>query len=324
MYFNPHVKEKKDEFFNFEVIQNDFKKAISEDHIPLIAIYGLRRTGKTSLVRVVLNSVRKKYIWIDSRDISSKHDFYSYISEQINQKRRIRINKISIKGIEFSLERHQQNLNYLNNHKMALVIDEAQLLKKFNVDYVLASIFDNHPNIKLIISGSEVGMLKRFLGENNAKAPLYGRAVYELHMHRLANEQAYEFLKRGFKEARVIVPDDELYEVVNYLSGSIGWLTKYGWHRLRFSHKTALQKTINEGKLIVKQEFLKCFYRSEKRYVKLLQTIRGGVPWKTISIKMDISDNQLSEMLTRLQDSGFIEKINTNYVIIDRLLEEAF
>jgi AAA+ ATPase superfamily predicted ATPase len=55
MYFSPQVKEKKEDFFNYELMQEELKKAIADRLVPLIAIYGLRRTGKTSLIRVVLN-----------------------------------------------------------------------------------------------------------------------------------------------------------------------------------------------------------------------------------------------------------------------------
>lgn len=51
---------------------------------------------------------------------------------------------------------------------------------------------------------------------------------------------------------------------VEKLDGIIGWLTKYGWYRLRFPEKEALRKTIEEGKYIAKEEFLRFVVRAEK------------------------------------------------------------
>ena len=48
MYFNPQVKEKREDFFNFETLQDELKSVIENKMIPLIAVSGLRRTGKTS------------------------------------------------------------------------------------------------------------------------------------------------------------------------------------------------------------------------------------------------------------------------------------
>jgi len=72
MYFNPQVKDNLKDFYNFEVLIEKLKDVINNEAIPLIAIYGLRRTGKTSLIKVTLNSQKKKYVWIDSREITSR------------------------------------------------------------------------------------------------------------------------------------------------------------------------------------------------------------------------------------------------------------
>ncbi len=210
MYFNPQVKNNKDDFFNFEVIQEELKKAIRDKTTTLIAIYGLRRTGKTSLIRVVLNSLGKKHVWVDSRDISSRDDFYKTLSDEIDKHKRFKIDKFTLKGVGLSLNFMKKGLDYLNKHKFVLVIDEAQLLKRLHLDNSVAFIYDNFPNIKIIISGSESGMLKNFLGKNNAKAPLYGRAVFELQTSRLNKESGFTFLKEGAKQTKIDFHDEEI------------------------------------------------------------------------------------------------------------------
>lgn len=323
MFFNPQVKEHKSDFFNFDVLQKELGDVLGNKLYPLIAVYGLRRTGKTSLIRVVLNSMKKKYIWIDSRDVSSREEFHNKLSEEIHRLRHFRIERISLKGFELSVGFIKKGLDYLNKHRIIIVIDEAQLLKRLHLDNILASIYDNYPNIKIVLSGSEVGMLLDFLGRGNVKAPLYGRAVYEIQTSRLNKEDAYLFLDQGARQAKMALKVEEISVVIKNLDGIIGWLTKYGWYRLRFSHNEALRKTIEEGKYIVKDEFLRFAVRSEKKYTAIVRVIKGGAKWEEIKQKISISDKQLSSMLRRLINYGFAEKYNHIYSIADPLLEAA-
>lgn len=323
MYFNPQVKSCKDDFFNFEVLQEELKKAIHDKAIPLIAVYGLRRTGKTSLIRVVLHSLGKKHVWIDSRDISSRDDFYKTLSDEIDRLVRLKIEKLTVKGIGLSLNVMRKGLRYLNKHKFVLVIDEAQLLKRLHLDNAVAFLYDNYPDIKIIISGSESGMLKNFLGKNNAKAPLYGRAVFELQTGRLNKEGSFSFLKEGARQAKIDFSDEEIMTAITALDGIIGWLTKYGWYRLKHSPKESMRRTIEEGSMLAREEFLKFASRAEERYHRIMKAIQGGASWDDVKRQVSISDKQLSAMLSKLRDSGFIEKGEGMYTITDPLLEAA-
>lgn len=323
MYFNPQVKDSKKDFFNFEVIQEELKKALEDKLTPLIAIYGLRRTGKTSLIKVVLNLLDRKYVWIDSRDIYSQEDFHGKLSNEIDKIKRFKIDKLTLKGVGLSLNFMKRGLDYLNKHKIILVIDEAQLLKKLHLDNSIAYIYDNFPNIKIVISGSESGMLKSFLGKNNAKAPLYGRAVFELQTNRLDKESGFMFLKEGAKQAKMDFTDEEILTAIKELDGIIGWLTKYGWYRLKHAPKESLRRTAEEGKALAKEEFVKFATKAEARYKKIMKSIKGGARWEEIKSQAQISDKQLYSMMNRLIDSGFVEKREGIYTIADPLLEAA-
>lgn len=323
MYFNPQVKENKEDFYNYEVLQEELKRAIGDKATPLIAVYGLRRTGKTSLVRVVLHSIRKKYVWIDGRDVQSSSDFQVKIAEGIRRLRRISIKKVEVKGVEISFDFVKEGLDYLNKNKIILVIDEVQILKRINLDNTLAYIYDNFPNIKIILSGSESGMLMNFLGKNNAKAPLYGRAVLELQTHRLEKEGSYSFLTRGAKQAKIPLKEEEALDAIAHLDGIIGWLTKYGWYRMKLSHREALRKTVEEGRYIAKEEFAKFSVRSERKYLSIVKVIKRTGKWEEMKKHTQISDKQLSSMLKRMISFGFVEKKDGLYYIADPLLEAA-
>jgi AAA+ ATPase superfamily predicted ATPase len=322
MYFSPGIKNKLNDFFNFEALREELKDAIQDKNMPMIALYGLRRTGKTSLIRVVLNALKLKYVWLDGRDISSRENFNIKLKEEINRLKLIKLDKVAIKGVEIKFD-SRNDLDFLNRKKVVLVIDEAQLLKRYGIDNKLAYIYDNFPHIKIIISGSEIGMLESFLGKNNARAPLYGRAVLEIKTYKLDTEYARRFLLEGAKQANRIISESELKVATESFGGIIGWLTKYGWYRLKVNHQIALEKTTEEGKVIAKEEFLKFAFRAESRYLAILQAVQTGARWEEIKKAVAISDSQLNAMLNRLKDHGFIEKIDHHYVIADPLLAAA-
>jgi AAA+ ATPase superfamily predicted ATPase len=234
------------------------------------------------------------------------------------------IRKVAVKGIEVSFAFVKEGLDFLNKHKITLVIDEVQLLKRIHLDNTLAYIYDNYPNIKMVLSGSEVGMLMHFLGKDNSKAPLYGRAVFELQTHRLEKEGSFLFLQQGAKQAKINLKEEEVRDAINNLDGIIGWLTKYGWHRIRLSHKEALSKTIGEGKYIAKEEFLTFAVRAEHQYTRIIKAIKKEGRWESIKRGVKLSDKQLSAMLKRLINYGFVEKHDRTYTIADPLLEAAF
>jgi len=85
-----------------------------------------------------------------------------------------------------------------------LVIDEAQELRllrgrsRLDFGQVMAYGYDNLRSLKLVVSGSEVGLLYKFLGFESYESPLYGRAWDEVVLERFARERSIEFLEAGF------------------------------------------------------------------------------------------------------------------------------
>jgi AAA+ ATPase superfamily predicted ATPase len=167
-------------------------------------------------------------------------------------------------------------------------------------------------------------MLANFLGKENARAPLFGRAIHELHTYRLDKERASLFLRLGAKQLEIIVKDKEIGDAILNLDGIIGWLTKYGWFRRDYQHREALRKTIDEGKYVAKDEFQKFSHRAEKKYNSIIKAIKGGAYWEEIKKQIRISDKQLAAMLKRLVNHGFVEKKDRIYHIADPLLEAAY
>jgi hypothetical protein len=82
--------------------ENEIKLLKNSLDSPLIVIIGLRRTGKTSLVKSVLNSFKVTYLFLDMRKFENREyivykDFIKTLEREVN-----RIARRGLGFIEFS------------------------------------------------------------------------------------------------------------------------------------------------------------------------------------------------------------------------------
>lgn len=163
MLFRLGVKQTKDEFFNFE---REFRTLIEElirEDTRMIVIKGVRRTGKSSLLNVALNTINMPNILIDIRMLGplTPTKLYDILAESLsnliaksNKLKNIlgRVKGISISGytIEF-IEKNEKTLISVlgeiekwakNKGKLILAFDEAQDLRLIQgFDRLLAHIY---------------------------------------------------------------------------------------------------------------------------------------------------------------------------------------
>jgi AAA+ ATPase superfamily predicted ATPase len=121
------------------------KKYLLDKNVRMVIIKGLRRTGKTSLLNVVLSEIKTESIKIDVREAPfyDRKEFTIFLIKKIRG-----YEKFSFE-LFFSKEEHINlffsSLNkQLSKKKQELILafDEAQLLKRINFDYFLASIME--------------------------------------------------------------------------------------------------------------------------------------------------------------------------------------
>ena len=153
-------------------------------------------------------------------------------------------------------------------------------------------------------------------------SPMYGRQPAILRLYPFSREKSREFLVRGFKEYGMVVSEEELDEVVETLNGYVGWLTYYGNYRCvrRLSHREALEKVYDEGKLIMLEE-LKRFLknrRNQSKYVELLRSLPAR--WSELERKLRVNRKVLRDMLRSLEDAMIVEKKGLTYTIPDPIL----
>ncbi len=333
-------------------------KGIEDDITRMIVVKGLRRTGKSSLIKVALNTIRKPYIIVDARTIvfTGIESFYDILGRELEKimvkydsgyrlrNTLSRITEISIAGtrIVFREKKPSTLLEVLealnewsseNNVKTVIVFDEAQelrIIKGFRK--LLAHIYDYLDSLKIVLAGSEIGVLDRLVGLNDPKAPLYGRPRLEIETKRLSRGKALDFLEKGFSELGIKPRTRDLEESVEVLDGIIGWLTMYGYYAVKTNHREALKKTIIEGSKLVLQEienFLELRRQARRRYTYILKLLSEPRTWSEIRDSLSIllgrriHQQQVTRYLKELVDYGFIVKENGKYKLADPLIREA-
>ena len=217
---------------------------------------------------------------------------------------------------------------------LVIAIDEAQLLRylkggKGRIDFtgIIAYCYDNLRNTKFIITGSEIGVLRDFLGFNKPNTWLYGRIRDELAIDRFERSKAIDFLEKGFNECKTRPPTTVLEEIVERVDGIPGWLTYFGYKYCKNPGPEAIRETIEEAKTIALNELRKL---PSKYYTYALKAIAIGYQrWKNIKQAVELwtghtlTNAQVTRILRALTRLSLIEKKDDKYVILDPVIAEA-
>jgi AAA+ ATPase superfamily predicted ATPase len=381
LLFDEAPKTKKADLFDFEDQLSLLVNSIKED-ARLITIFGLRRTGKSSLMLTGLNQAGLPFLLIDARQFAeapaiSRADFIQILESTLNEflvRERKWSNRIidaikSVRGVEVSsgpppsislswaaargaskksttadLARVFGTLGKVaeaNHTKFVIALDEAQELRRlagFDFSKLLAHIYDYVLGIQIVLTGSQVGFLYEFIGIENPRAPLYGRARVDIQTDRLTPALAKEFLIKGMQQISITEPSEELLNnAVKKLDGIIGWLTYLGAvarRTTKFNEKI-IDQALEEASKLAGSEldtFLALRPLAKRRYLailsRLVQTQKAS--WSEIkrSVQLDegrsIPDVSLSSLLNNLVKGSFISKgEDGTYSISDPVLANA-
>jgi AAA+ ATPase superfamily predicted ATPase len=342
MHFDPEPKTKREDLFDMEAELRELSDDLKWGK--LVIVTGLRRYGKTSLILTYLNEEKLDNIFLDCRllppGMISMGSFLELLEAELTRKswaRRIlsRVEGISISeiGIRFK----ERDLNSLVSVLHALegkilVIDEAQELRRsrHRFDSIIAYAYD-HLDLKIILSGSQVGLLYRFLRVDDPEAPLYGRPFKEVRMRKLSDEEAMDFLRKGFEQAGMKVSDDILEEARRRFDGIIGWLTYFGFSMISNRESVEIiERRASKLAISELEHALRIYGLAEARYREALKVIATLERARWTQIKRGIEarigkipSNTLSSILSNLVDSGFLEKTEEGYKIADPVLRSG-
>jgi AAA+ ATPase superfamily predicted ATPase len=326
----------------------------------LLVIYGIRRIGKTSVLKAALNESGIPYCYIDAKGLEgdlSVRRLYGLISRCLGEvgvrfrlesvlrrvARSLRGVHVFGSGVDFSID-VEWNRVYLtdllgkisdNVDKFVLAIDEAQWLRllrghgKVNMALVLAYVYDNLSNIKVILTGSEVGLLHDFIGFNDPRSPLYGRVMDELTLKPFDRNRSMEFLRLGFRQCGVDVGEDEIAEVVDRLDGVVGWLTYYGYMRAIKGIKPV--EIYNEALALINNE-LKSLLGRSRYYELILEALARGRSrfsevrdYVSTRLGRYVQPTEVSRSLNNLVKLGVVRRSSHGvYEVVDPMVKAMF
>ncbi|MFP3236751.1 MAG: ATP-binding protein [Vulcanisaeta sp.] len=359
MLFDLEPKSTKVDLFDFEMELNSVINGITNERI--IVIRGLRRTGKTSLMRVALNESGYPYIYLDPRFptrptqsdfakllergirnlLKSSGSLIDRIKEALSEIDWVRFtiaplsvelkpNKMRRIGITELLD----SINDLGSElgmPIVIAIDEAQELSKItwiNFNALLAYAYDNLKYVRFLLTGSEVGVLDRFLKIRDPQAPLFGRYIRFINTRRLSPDESMEFLKRGFEQYGIKPNEELLMLIVNELDGVIGWLTYIG-HQLAVEGKRSLDEVLESAIELALGELRNFLTGRSARYRILIKQLTVKRNWRELKSLIEsaegkaLNDKSLYVLLKELMDHGIVEKVNNEYVLSDPILRRA-
>lgn len=355
MVFLDRPAEDPSELFDRTTELDRLRKAVLTRAITLVL--GLRRTGKTSLVKAGTKGLDR--IYIDARRFEVRryityddfiNEFIRSINEFIPLRQKVldflgRVRGISVAGVRIELSGRGNRtlfpsiLDSLNewatssNTHLVIVIDEVQELSRMRGASLLpifAYAYDNLRSISFVFTGSKVGLLYNYLRLNDPASPLYGRYLETIELGPLGMDEAREYLVRGFRDAGVDPPMDLINKAVDRLDGIIGWLSLFGLTWLRTRSEDALDETIKVASGIVTNEFCN-FVNSmgSPRYVLVIKALKFGATWSEVKRYLELkesrslSDSEVTKLLVNLVNNGFVIKRGGEYVIADPVLREV-
>jgi len=337
-----------DSVFNFE----EEKRKIA--HLAIngewFIVSGLRRTGKTTLVRSVCQQLDVIPVYINIWGIGEE-DKEAYVLEKIVHEIRnklkkyklksllTRISKLSFLGASIEIRaqnqiRLEQALKDLVQRKRVIIIlDEVQEIKEQEKFFkFLAALHDETaPNLSTIFLGSMIS-LKKLLEENYAK-PLHGRLSEEIVLSPLKDYESRKMLRRGFEQCNAPVDEDFIREASYRLGGFSGWISHFGriavleyYLNRRMNIEEIYEKLIIEAEKILYDEIARAISERRKlrNYLKILKYLgeHGEITVSEAARRINKKPNTALIYLNHLIQVGILTKIRKRYTVADPLIRE--
>ncbi len=280
-------------FYNRIKEKNFLKEKIKEDKKSMIVIYGRRRVGKTFLLKNLFP--KAKYFFVDTR--SSETLLSDFSGELINGK----------------YDDWESFFKELFKRENLIIIDEFQNFSKVDksVFSILQKVWDEEEkNIKLILCGSYLGMMKKIFLDS--KEPLFGRSKYQIQLKPFTFLDTFEMLSDfGYS----------LEETVDWYS-ILGGVPNYLWY---LEEKEPLKDKLNElffsdfapfkdeGKNLLIDEF----GSSHPGYLSVLESI--GIYNKNAGEIVDKSNMERTKAMKYVNELiNYFEIIKKETILFDK------
>ncbi len=167
-----------------------------------VLVYGKRKVGKTTLILQALKESSDKTVYYECLKAPIQENIDGFISALVGAQ---------VIPVKMGFASFQDIFQYLNTlgETLNIVIDEYPYLKQFakgeTIDSIFQDIIDHRlGNIRLVLSGSHVRMMRDLLEEKNA---LYGRFSVVIRLREL-----------NYREAASFYPEKSEYDKVAFFA----------------------------------------------------------------------------------------------------------
>jgi uncharacterized protein len=215
--------------------------------------------------------------------------------------------------------------------RSVIILDEVQELAPSSgaLLKVLANVFNTHPEVVFLFTGSYFGILRTLL-EPPADSPLYGRSPVRFDLDAFDRPTSIGFLERGLREFDLPADREGLGAIVDRsLDGIPGWLALFGNGVAvqRLSLAEAERATLREGRKVARSElahFLKP--RDTATYWRALRVLTSPTSWTELREALvarrggHVNEHTVGNVLRALRDAGLIVESNHQYQIRDPMV----
>jgi len=246
-----------------------------------------------------------------------------------------RVRGVTIAGVSLTFDDKvslSEVLNALNDVGVVIAFDEAQYFRYYGSrggkDFLamVSYAYDNLENVRFIFSGSEVGLLRDFLGIVDYDSPLYGRIYEEIMIEPFTRELSKNFLRRGFEEFGIDFEEEVIEKAVELLNGIPGWLVEFGYNYVETrDFNRAMENVVVKAERFLEGELRELSKRS-RRYILILKAIAMGLNrWELVKGYVEsrsgkIPNTRLANLLRNLEKMGWIRKTMKEYRVVDPVI----
>lgn len=314
-----------------------------------VAVLGPRMVGKTSLVKAACRSVDRPAVYVNLWGARGTLGFMNAFVHGINHSpsllprirgalRRIEGVTLGPGGVAVSAPKRPLRTVWdllevigSTGKRSVIALDEVQEVSASSrtILEVLANVFNTHPGVVFVFTGSRFGLLRSLL-DPRGESPLIGRAPALVRLEPFDPSTSVRFLEAGFKEYRRTLPRSQLGAAVDRsLDGIPGWLALFGNHVAvgRMDPTAAEERTRAEGAKVAASE-LEHFLegREAALHVAALRVLLTPTSWTELRARLSevrgarVNDNTVRNLLLALKDAELIVQRADQYSVRDPMM----
>lgn len=315
-------------------------------------ILGPRMVGKTSLAKAAAAQSRQPTVYVNLWGARGTPGLLNAFLSGLNANRALlkrlrdslgRVTGITVGGTGVTLSARPRPMgavaelvNVIGEEagRSVVILDEVQELAAASgaLLRVLANVFNTHPKVVFLFTGSYFGILRTLL-EPPADSPLFGRSPARIQLDPFDRATSLGFLEQGLREYGLRSDREALAAAVDRsLDGVPGWLTLFGNHVAvqRMALPDAEEATVREGRKVARSElahFLE--HRDRETYWHALRTLTSPASWgelrESLSLRRGgpVNDHTVGNVLRALRDAGLIVETERQYQLRDPMVRSC-